>query len=277
MAALGARLLPARAAVTPSSARAPGGLLSLRGGSALDQGAPLPHRHPGGRGGPRRQRVRPEAPRVPTVDRACPGGADGPAVGRSLLADTWARGQRERQSLARFDGVSQPFPTPSVPSFRRRAGGIPALDVVARPGRRVVAAHARSSGLSTGTRLDGRLPSPPGPQRLSTLALHASPLSAVRPLHSSVSDHGGLARPLPALDTRHDTRRRDCHSAGRGRMASAYPADLDAHLCLRQVVGGGGRGRGGSGRFADGPVVAAGPSVAESGAVMDGRDPGPYP
>src|SRR5262252_1684957 len=277
MADLGARLLPARAALTPSSARAPGGLLSLRGGSALDKGASRPHGHPGGHSGPRRQRGRPEAPLVPTVDRACPGGADGPAMGRSLLADARARGQRERQRLARFDGVPQPFPTPPVPSFRGRTGRIPALDVVARPGRRVVAAHARSSGLSTGPRLDGRLPSPPVPQRLSTLALHASPLSAVRTFHSSVSDHGGLARPLPALDPRHDTRRRDRHSAGRGRMASAYPADLDAPLRLRQVVGGGGPRRAGPGGFRDRPVVAPRPSVAESGRLMDGRDPGPCP
>src|SRR5262249_13974397 len=184
MADLGAGLLPARAGITPSSARAPGGLLSLRGGRALDKGARLPHGHPGGRGGPRRQRGCPGAALVPTGDRAHPGGTDGPAVGRSLLPDAPARGQRERQRVARFDGVPQPFPTPPVPSFRRRAGRIPALDVVARPGRRVVAAHARSSGLSTGPRLDGRLPSPPGPQRLSTLALPASPLSAVRPLHS---------------------------------------------------------------------------------------------
>src|SRR5262249_58865242 len=137
--------------------------------------------------------------------------------------------------------------------------------------------HARSPAIPPSPRLDRHLPSPPRPQRLSTLALHASPLSAVRPLRGSVGDHGGLARPIPALDPRDDTRRGDRHGAGCGRVASAYPADLDAHLCLRQVVGGGGRGRGGPGRFGDGPVVAAGPSVAESGAVMDGRDPGPYP
>src|SRR5262247_4865967 len=153
MADLGARLLPARAAVTPSAARASGGLLSLRGGSALDQGAPLPHRHPGGRGGPRRQRGHPEAPLVPTVDRACPGGADGLAVGRSLLADARARGQRDRQRGARFDAVPQPLPTPPVPSFRRRAGRIPPLDVVARPGHPVVVAHAPPPCLPTGTRL----------------------------------------------------------------------------------------------------------------------------
>src|SRR5215813_7312006 len=237
MADLGARLLPARATLTPSSARAPGGLLSLRGGSALDKGAPLPHGHPGGRGGPRRQRGRPEAPLVPTVDRTCPSGADGPAVGHSLLADARARGQRDRQRGARFDAVPQPLPTPPVPSFRRRAGRIPALDVVARPRHRLVVANARSSGLPTGPRLDGHLPSLPGSERLSTLALHASPLSAVRTLHSSVSDHGGLACPIPALDPCHNSRHRDRHGAGRGRLAAAYPADLDAPLRLRQVVG----------------------------------------
>src|SRR5262245_23192349 len=58
-------------------------------------------------------------------------------------------------------------------------------------------------------------------------ALLASRLSAVRPLRGRVGDHGGLARPIPALDPRHNSRRRDRHGAGRGRMASAYPANLD--------------------------------------------------
>src|SRR5215470_4307556 len=182
---------------------------------------------------------------------------------------------RDRQRGPRFDAVPQPLPTPPVPAFRRRAGRIPALDVVARPSHRVVVAHARSSGLPTGPRLDGHLPSLPGSERLSTLALHASPLSAVRTFHSSVSDHGSLACPLPALDPCHDTRRRDRHGADRGRLASADPADLDAPLRLRQVVGGGGPRRTGPGGFRDRPVVALGPSVAESGRLMDGRDPGP--
>src|SRR5215470_6302656 len=112
---------------------------------------------------------------------------------------------RDRQRGARFDAVAQPLPTPPVPSFRRRAGRIPTLDVVARPGHPVVVAHARSSGLPTGTRLDGHLSSLPGSERLSTLALHASSLSAVRTLHRSVSDHGGLACPIPALDPYHNS------------------------------------------------------------------------
>src|SRR5262252_5550156 len=100
MADLGAPLLPARAAITPSSARAPGGLLSLRGGSALDKGARLPHGHSGRRGGLRRQRRCPEAALVPTGDGGGPGGADRAAVVRSLLADTRERGQRVGQPVA---------------------------------------------------------------------------------------------------------------------------------------------------------------------------------
>ena len=86
------------------------------------------------------------------------------------------------------------YRTPSSIPLAGGLGGVPAVGIVADPGRRVVAPLVGSPGLSTGAGLDARLRRPGGAERPATRALPAPRLSDPGAVRGRGGDRGRISR-----------------------------------------------------------------------------------
>ena len=278
---LGALLPPARAECPAAPSRASRGLLRLRRRRPVDQGASGPDGDPGNRRGLPRVGGHPAAALAAPVDGPGPRGADGAAVGNPLCPDAGAREQPDHRRESRRDLVLRPSPDPLVDPPRRRPRCVPAVGIVADPGRRVVAPLAGSPGLSTGAGLDARLRRPGGAERPAARALPAPRLSDPGAVRGRGGDGGRISRAGRDAARHHHPRRHARRGAGRGRMApSREPDDLgdaDRRLRLHRYVGAraprGARRR----RPRRCPPGDSGPPLTEPRTLLGRGRPGPRP